>query len=30
MTDQQPDPTLDAALRTHTDYGVEKLEEADC
>lgn len=23
------DPTLDGALRTHTDYGVEKLDEAD-
>jgi pyridoxamine 5'-phosphate oxidase len=29
MTEPQHDPTLDAALRTHTDYGVEKLEEAD-
>ena len=29
MTESQHDPTLDAALRTHTDYGVEKLEEAD-
>ncbi|MDO9589608.1 MAG: pyridoxamine 5'-phosphate oxidase [Microcella sp.] len=25
----EPDATLDNALRTHTDYGVEKLEEAD-
>lgn len=28
MTAYEP-PALDAALRTHTDYGVEKLEEAD-
>ncbi len=27
MTD--PDASLESALRTHTDYGVEKLEEAD-
>jgi pyridoxamine 5'-phosphate oxidase len=29
MTDTAPDPALESALRTHTDYGVEKLEEAD-
>ncbi len=29
MTDSQHDLSLDAALRTHTDYGVEKLEESD-
>ncbi len=30
MTDPaSPDATLDSALHTHTDYGVEKLEEAD-
>lgn len=29
MTDLPPDPALESALRTHTDYGVEKLEEAD-
>lgn len=29
MTDPQTDPTVSAALRTHTDYGVEKLDESD-
>lgn len=30
MTDPAaPDASLESALRTHTDYGVEKLEEAD-
>lgn len=29
MTDPAIDPTLETALRTHTDYGVEKLEEED-
>lgn len=29
MTDSSTDPALEAALRTHTDYGVEKLEEGD-
>jgi pyridoxamine 5'-phosphate oxidase len=29
MTESPHDPRLDAALRTHTDYGVEKLEESD-
>lgn len=30
MTDPStPDPSLETALRTHTDYGVEKLEESD-
>jgi len=29
MTEPTIDPSLESALRTHTDYGVEKLEEAD-
>ena len=29
MTELSPDPALESALRKHTDYGVEKLEEAD-
>lgn len=29
MTDPLTDPALNSALRTHTDYGVEKLDEAD-
>ncbi len=29
MTDPSPDSALENALRTHTDYGVEKLDEAD-
>ncbi len=29
MTTHPSDPALQSALRTHTDYGVEKLEEAD-
>lgn len=29
MTEPTFDPLLQAALRTHTDYGVEKLEEGD-
>jgi len=29
MTEKSSDPALEGALRTHTDYGVEKLEEAD-
>lgn len=29
MTSEHRDPDLSAALRTHTDYGVEKLEESD-
>lgn len=29
MTEPTPAPALESALRTHTDYGVEKLDESD-